>query len=61
MLPAGKQLQRAVVVEQLGHLADARQHLALAHHRALAVAADGVGGLGERNSTGAPQPGQGAR
>ena len=43
--PAGHELQRAVVVEQLGHLADAREHVAVAHHGALAVAADGVGGL----------------
>jgi hypothetical protein len=42
---AGHELQQAVVVEQLGHLADARQHLALAHDRALAVAADRGGRL----------------
>jgi hypothetical protein len=53
------QLQRAVVVEELGHLADALQHLAAAHHRAVAIAADGVRGL--RRNSGAPQPGQGAR
>src|SRR3990167_5232301 len=43
--PAGHELQRAVVVEQLGHLAQALQHVAAAHHSALAVAADGVRGL----------------
>ena len=43
--PAGHELQGAVVVEQLGHLAQAREHVAAAHDGALAVAADGVRGL----------------
>ena len=42
----GHELQWAVVVEQLGHLAHARQHFAAAHHGALAIRADGVGALG---------------
>ena len=42
---AGQQLQRAVVVEQLGHLADARQRVAVAHDRAAAKAAHRMGGL----------------
>ena len=41
----GLQLQRAVVVKQLGHLAQAGQLVATAHHRALAIAADRVGRL----------------
>ena len=43
--PTGLQLQRAVVVKDLGHLAQARQHLATAHHGALAVGAHRVGRL----------------
>ena len=38
-------LQRAVVVEQLGHAAHALQRFAAAHHHAVAVGAHGVGGL----------------
>ena len=38
--PGGAELQRAVVVEQLGALADAPQRVALAQQRAAAVAAD---------------------
>ena len=38
--PRGKELQRTEVVEQLGHLADARQRFALSHDRTLAVRAN---------------------
>ena len=42
---AGLQLQRAVVIEQLGHLTYARQLVATAYDRALAKPAYRVGGL----------------
>jgi len=39
------QLQRAVVIKQLCHLADTRECVTLAHHTAQAAATHGVGGL----------------